>query len=545
MGRREAMGGASKAVAIKLLAPHLAENPVYRRMFVDEARLTMMLTHSNIVQVFDVGEQGGRSYLVMEWVDGLDLSRLAGAMRDASTPFDFGVVAHVIGEVLRGLAYAHNLVEGDETSTIVHRDISPHNVLISVSGEVKVSDFGVARLASEETSGLHVRGKLRYMPPEQVRGESKHATIDLFAVGAMLQELLDGLRFRAGFDRDALFGMVISGDVPPLRRRDVPHELRALRDKLLTADRHARIQSASEALALLRCWPGYRHCADQLAQLVRDRAGVDAPRSGLTVAFSDEELEAIDEPTVREGSAVQSSSDLETRTVPSDEGGLASDTTPRIADAAVRDPAAVDGQAARSSAAGLGRRLPVLIGIALACLGAALGFGFSWFGGSIQADEQRAAISEEAIVAAPPPAEQTRNDPPVLAHSDVPRSSVANPAQAAEAQASEAQASEAQAAESDPVTAAPPSKPPAKARGPAKVEFAASEFFFVWIKVGGREHALEPVAKLSLRPGSHKVYLRESTDQPWRSAGRIKVDAGQRYRVVLRKPAGLSLQHLN
>jgi eukaryotic-like serine/threonine-protein kinase len=521
MGRRQAMGGASKAVAIKLLASHLAENPVYRRMFVDEARLTMMLTHSNIVQVFDVGEQSGRSYLVMEWVDGLDLAQLATSLREAGERVPFTIVAHVVGEVLRGLGYAHGLTEADESIAIVHRDISPHNVLISVSGEVKISDFGVARLASEETSGLHVRGKLRYMPPEQVRGESKHATIDLFAVGALLQELLDGVRFRAGLERDALFGMVISGEVPPLRREGVPAELVALRDGLLQRDRTARIQTARDALALLRRWPGYRNAADELAELVRTRAGIAAPRSGLAVAFSDEELETVDEPTTREGSVAWSSSDLETRTVPSDSNGQVSETTPSLADARA-EPTAIAG------AIGV-RRLPILLGVGVASIGIMIGFGFSWIGDAVRAPDER---RPEAIVVAAAPVAELEPEPtpePVVEQAKAPQP-LANtePVEARPEPASE-----------------PTPKHKQKAVSPAKVEFAAHEFFFVWVKVGGREVALEPVAKLSLKPGKHTVHLRESAEQPWRKAGQIDVDASQRYRVSLRKPASLSLERLD
>ncbi len=298
MARRDAIGGASKTVAIKLLASHLAHKPVYRQMLLDEARLTMMLTHSNIVQVFDIGEHAGRSYLVMEWIDGIDLARLCARLREAEVELEFSIVAHVIGELLRALVYAHGLKDSEECSTVVHRDISPHNVFLSVSGEVKLGDFGVARLASEESSGVHVRGKLRYMPPEQIRGRSNHATTDLFAVGAVMQEMLDGACFRGGLDRDALLGSVIEGKVPPLQRTDVPAELVALRDALLAPDREARVQSASEALELLRRWPGYRNAADELIMLVRDVAGVTGPRSGLTIEFSDDQLEAIDEPTV-------------------------------------------------------------------------------------------------------------------------------------------------------------------------------------------------------------------------------------------------------
>ncbi|MFO7564025.1 MAG: serine/threonine-protein kinase [Enhygromyxa sp.] len=494
MGRRQAMGGASKAVAIKLLASHLGENPIYRRMFVDEARLTMMLTHSNVVQVFDVGEQGGRSFLIMEWVDGLDLTRLGESLHETGEQLDFAIVAHVIGEILRGLAYAHGLEEGEGRRGIVHRDISPHNVLCSVSGEVKITDFGVARLSSEDTSGVHVRGKLRYMPPEQVRGESKHATVDLFAVGAILHELLEGVRFRAGYERDELFGMVLRGEVPPLSRPGVPAELVALRHALLAADRQARIQSANEALELLRRWPGYRNAADELAALVRARAGVAAPRTGLGVESSGEELEIDDEPTHPERTVVWGARD--------EDRGQGSETAPSVPEGSrtvvVR----------RASG-----RLPVMLGVAVACLGIMLGFGFSWLDEPSPADA--ASLPEPAVVvAAPIPSE---------------------PSSEAAAEAEEELL----------IIDEEPPKPQPKARAAAKVEFAAHEFFFVWVKVGGREHALEPVAKLSLKPGKHRVQVRESADREWRSAGQIEVAAGQRYRVSLRKPAGLSLERLD
>jgi hypothetical protein len=508
MGRLQAMGGASKTVAIKLLASHLAENPIYERMFADEARLTMMLTHSNIVQVFDVGVQGGRSYLVMEWVDGLDLTQLGDSIHESREQLEFHVVAHIIGEVLRGLAYAHELSHGDEQSCIVHRDISPHNVLLSVSGEVKIADFGVARLTSEETSGVHVRGKLRYMPPEQVRGDSKHPSVDLFAVGAIMQELLDGVRFRAGLDRDALFGMVLAGEVPRLRRRGVPVELIALRDALLAPGRYARIQSANEALELLRRWPDYRSATDDIARLVRARAGVTAPRSGLGVEISGEALAMSDddEPTHAERTVVRGASELATRVVTSKDNGQASDTTPSLPDGApvVARPIGP-------------RRLPVMIGMAIAGMGIVLGFGFSWLDDPARA--VAASLPEPPVVVAAP------GQPSVAASEP-------------ETEPDE----ELLVLEDD--TPTPPPTPKAKARTPAKVEFAAHEFFFVWIKIGGREYALEPVAKLSLKPGKHQVYVRESADREWRSAGRIDVLAGQRYRVSLRKPAGLTLERI-
>jgi serine/threonine protein kinase len=507
MARREAMGGASKTVAIKLLASHLASKPNYRRMFVDEARLTMMLTHSNIVQVFDIGEHAGRSYLVMEWIDGIDLARLCASMREVGAAFEFHLIAHVIGELLRALAYAHGLSDGDERSTIVHRDISPHNVLLSISGEVKLSDFGVARLASEESSGVHVRGKLRYMPPEQVRGHSKHATTDLFAVGAVMQELLDGIRFRAGLERDELFGMVIRGEVPPLRRVGVPAELVALRDALLASDREACVQSADAALELLRRWPGYRNAADELMALVRDRAGVAGPRSGLTVEISDEQLEPSDEPTVREPDALENDSELATRTV-------------RSGDAAGSETAAHDTAVPERAGS---RRLPAMLGVAVASLGATLGFGYAWLYEPASSSAAQVEIVDIGPVPAAPMPAITPTPAPAI--TPVPEPVLvldeANPA---------------------PPTPEPTPRTSTKAGPPARVEFAAHEFFFVWIKVAGRTHALEPTAKLTLPAGRHKVSLRERADQPWTTAGHLQLAAGRQYEVSLRKPHGLTVK---
>lgn len=533
MGRRTAMGGASKTVAIKLLAAHLAENAVYRRMFVDEARLSMMLSHSNLVQVFDVGEQSGRSYLVMEWVDGLDLSRLITSMREAGEAIDIAIIAHVIGEVLRGLAYVHEL-GGDQRTAIVHRDISPHNVLLSVSGEVKISDFGVARLSTEETSGVHVRGKLRYMPPEQVRGESKDPTIDLFAVGALLHELLDGVRFRAGLERDELFGMVLSGQVPTLIRDGVPAELLELREGLLKANREERIPSATQALGLLRRWSGYRNVSDELAVLVRRFVGVAAPRSGLGVEPSDELLELADEPTTVEGAVKPGSSEVATRTVlPEDRTG----TTPTFERR--RRLGEVD-QARRRPVAGFAL-------LVLLALGLGLGFGGAWLRDELRgsSDEPSSALARTiepdgeggespipSSVDSPPEAMPIVLPPGPVEPVEPPTELVA-PAELGPPR--------------EPVVVAAPRKRDRDDvdKAKAKVEFAAHQFFFVWIKVGGRQLALEPIASLELPPGRHTVYLRESPKQDWVEAGRIRVEPGRRYRVKLQKPAGLALQRIH
>ena len=286
--RRGAVGGAAKTFAVKRLARHLADIEEYRAMFLAEARLSMLLTHSNIVQVFDAGEQDGEVYLAMEYVDGVDLAVLTAKLAEAGESLPIPVAAHIVAELLTALAYAHDLRdEDDRQMTVVHRDVSPQNVMISLSGEVKLMDFGIARLRSEDTSGLHIKGKVRYMPPEQLRGESREPTIDLFAAGAILHELLDGARFRNQASDDArLYGMVLDGEVPPLAREDLPEALDALRLHLLAADPEQRIGDAHDALDELYAWSGYRNARIQLGRLVRRLRGVEAPRVGGTTRLT-------------------------------------------------------------------------------------------------------------------------------------------------------------------------------------------------------------------------------------------------------------------
>jgi serine/threonine protein kinase len=282
MGRRETLG-AAREVAIKTLTA--GANPEARRMFLDEARLSMLLRNSNIVQVHDVAETEDKTcYMVMEYVEGLNLSELEEKMRQAGESMPDSMAAFIIGEVLKGLAHAHELRDGGQPKTVVHRDVSPHNVMLSIFGEVKIMDFGIARVASEDTSGVHVKGKVRYMPPEQLRGESREPTLDLFAVGAMLHELLDQVKFRSNvLDEARLYGMVLDGEIPKLQRANdtIPRELDELRLKLLASKPSDRVQTAREAFRRLTCWPGYRDTRFELDELVRRYVGQVEPQPAI------------------------------------------------------------------------------------------------------------------------------------------------------------------------------------------------------------------------------------------------------------------------
>jgi serine/threonine protein kinase len=276
-------GGRGRPVALKVILPHLAGEARYSRMFRTEAEISGLMSHSNIVQIFDEGEDNGISYMVMEWVEGINLVRIREALKlidnaDVRT----SMIAFVIGQLLHALSYAHQLTDPSGTPLgIVHRDISPQNVLVSTAGDVKLFDFGVAHTVIEESSGMHVKGKLRYMAPEQLTTRTKAPTLDLFGVGALLHELLDGKRFRGDFKDDRqLHAQVMRGIVPALRNPVAP-ELERLRQSLLAQAPASRPQSAEAALAMLRQYRGYRDCRVELSKVVGSLSGSSRPRSAV------------------------------------------------------------------------------------------------------------------------------------------------------------------------------------------------------------------------------------------------------------------------
>jgi serine/threonine protein kinase len=282
LARREGLSGAVKSCALKLMLPRLAADERHRKMFLQEARLALKLSHANIVSVFDAGEADGRLYIAMDWIDGVDLRAFSQKIWDIPMRFSIPVVCHIVGELLNALRYAHTYGIGGESLGIIHRDISPHNVLVSSSGEVKLADFGIARVIGEDTSHMHVKGKLRYMPPEQFQGEATQAS-DLFAVGAIVHELLTGRRFREGIEAQEHWIRVLMTDqaVPPLGRDGVPPELENLRQGLLQGKQSERLQTADEALMLLHQCDQWRNSTIELRKMYERYFNVQR-RTGLT-----------------------------------------------------------------------------------------------------------------------------------------------------------------------------------------------------------------------------------------------------------------------
>ncbi|MFN0250745.1 MAG: serine/threonine protein kinase [Kofleriaceae bacterium] len=276
--------GFSRKVAIKRVLPGFSDNPAFAKMFVEEARISARLQHPNVVSVLDFDrDPEGRLFLVMEFIEGKDLDALV-----STGLLPFPVAIFVTTEILRGLGYAHDLpitagqAGGDGMRGIIHRDVSPHNVLLSWEGALKVSDFGIAkaRSASEATASEFIKGKPAYMSPEQANGERLDGRSDLFAVGVMLWEMLCGRRLFVGEDTRTTLAAVLFGTIPRPRslRPDVPKDLEKVVMKLLERDLPSRYRTAELAIAdLLECHDAPKSGREQLIRLMTERFPHDAP----------------------------------------------------------------------------------------------------------------------------------------------------------------------------------------------------------------------------------------------------------------------------
>lgn len=244
------LSGFGKRVALKRIRPELAADPSYVRLFLNEARTASLVNHPNVVHVFDVGQVDGALYLVMEYVEGVDLKRFVRRAQLGGAPLAVHEVLAVALQVLSALGAAHR---GELTggAPIVHRDISPENLLVTRGGPVKVLDFGLAKWWPEERSvsameGPLIFGKLRYMPPEQLRGGLIDGRADLFALSVVIYEALTGvLPFGRGSANQLLSRILARGPVAISELRDdVPASVDALLRKGLAVEPNERWNDA-------------------------------------------------------------------------------------------------------------------------------------------------------------------------------------------------------------------------------------------------------------------------------------------------------------
>ncbi len=253
LGVARGPAGFNKLMVIKQLRPALADDEQFLAMFLEEARLAARLNHPNVVQTVEVGNEGRRYFLAMEYLEGQSLQRIRQRlMKDR--PFPLGPHIRILIETLTGLHYAHDLVDIDgKPLGVVHRDATPHNVFVTYDGQVKVVDFGIAKAIDSalETRTGELKGKVAYMPPEQAAAKRVDRRADIFAVGVMLWEAVTNRRLWKGMNEIAIMHNLFTGQIPAPRDVDprVPEDL----------DRICRIAMAME--------PDYRYAsAAEMAQ---------------------------------------------------------------------------------------------------------------------------------------------------------------------------------------------------------------------------------------------------------------------------------------
>ncbi len=327
-------GSWQKTVALKLILPTLDEER-FAAMFMAEARIAAALDHANIVPVFGFGQEGGLLYIEMEHVAGRDLRHI---LARAGAPFPVPLALFVVGEALKGLSYAHE-------RGVVHRDVKPHNALVSYEGSVKLSDFGIAKVAAETGGGIsrsEVKGTAGYIAPEVLEGAPASVRSDLFAIGLVLWECLTGKKLFDGASEAERLRRTFECRVPPLRDAGVkaPLEVEELIVRLLAREPTARYASAREALGALLAAPGGREATS--VELKLYMGGLFATEAAAAAAASSS--------GARQESSRQEEKDPSGDGVPR----LIDDDGPHVRSAPGRTPTLAGEAGARGAGAGAG-----------------------------------------------------------------------------------------------------------------------------------------------------------------------------------------------
>jgi len=298
----EGLQGFRKQVAIKRVLPHLSEKKKFISMFLDEARLSAQLSHSNCVQVFDIGVGDNAYFIVMEFVDGANLKSISASMTKHGTDFPVAAAAWIVHEICKGLTYAHELTDSNGSPLqIVHRDVSPPNVLISKFGEVKIVDFGLAKASSqlEKSDAGIIKGKFSYLSPEAAMGQEVDRRTDIFAVGIILWELLAGQRLFLGDTDFQTVKKVQAAQVPPISQINpkVPAELERIVHRALAKDtlkRYATAREFGQDLVHFMFKFGQPISSFDIAQIVestiRDKQRVRPPQNSIIDKLIEEAL---------------------------------------------------------------------------------------------------------------------------------------------------------------------------------------------------------------------------------------------------------------
>ncbi|WP_434391673.1 protein kinase domain-containing protein [Melittangium boletus] len=298
--------GFEKTLVLKRILPHLAEESAFVEMFLSEAKLAAQLTHPHIVQIFDFGEAEGAYFLAMEYIDGPNLRVLGKRAAAQGLSLAPALCARIIADACEGLAFAHDFVDppSGEPLHLIHRDISPDNILLSRQGAVKVVDFGIAKAAgqSHRTQSGVIKGKLAYMPPEQIRSKPLDRRVDVYALGVVLYELLTAHKpFELDTDVGLMQAILFEPLVPATQHRpDLPPALLGILDRALAKEREQRYP---DCLALQSDLEDFIHATgrpvkpQQLAQLIAQvLPGSDAPQPTPRSALPDTGPRALGTP---------------------------------------------------------------------------------------------------------------------------------------------------------------------------------------------------------------------------------------------------------
>jgi serine/threonine protein kinase len=280
LARQQGPDGFSKQIVIKKLLPHLAEDRTFVKMFLNEARVAALMSHPNVVSVYDLGQGNdvGDYYIAMEYLSGCNLAELQkGYSERHGRPIPAGIAAQIGADACAGLDFAHNLSDAEgKPLHLVHRDISPENIFVTTSGCVKVLDFGIAKARSVEslTQDGQLKGKFGYLSPEQLAGAAVDHRCDVWALGVTLYGMCAGQRPFRGATQTEIFSQILSANPPPLDPNLVPPGLAEIILRALVKEPSQRFPSARAMQEALEAWsatatPGARRSGTVLSELMR------------------------------------------------------------------------------------------------------------------------------------------------------------------------------------------------------------------------------------------------------------------------------------
>lgn len=300
LARQLGVEGFEKPVVLKRIRPELGRKPSFVTMFLNEARLSAQLSHPNVAQIYDLGRHEDSYFIAMEYVFGRDMRRVIPKAESQGIPFPLVYATKIASQICEGLYYAHQRTDAyGNPLGIVHRDITPENIVVSFDGTVKILDFGIAKAANtvEQTRAGEIKGKLSYMSPEQCTGRPLDHRSDLFSLGVVLYEWITGFKLFTGESDVAVLKAITDGRIyrPSYFKSDIPEPIEEILMRALEKDPERRYQTAWEMQADLDRFlaeneftPSNTHLANFLRQVFADEIDDEIRRLGAQgTAFAD------------------------------------------------------------------------------------------------------------------------------------------------------------------------------------------------------------------------------------------------------------------